>query len=271
MARAGVSLAALRGRGRGRGGGGRGRGVAGGRGGVAAGGAAGGRRGGGGGSAGRGRNQPSMLAAMREMGTGSASTYFAAMASTPTANTNAARDFYPPLADGVAVDASKHPYKGNSHACYLSMMTYTDPAHNPCYVVDALDPVAARRQGATAPVRSVWAVESRAVVPEILPMEARADSAAKRRRRSGPGPPRSIDMSVFASRVGRADGGDDGDENRDDDDADKEKDPNAALAGEKGAEEDEDVELDADYQVTARFDDDDGYISQDSGDNVALF
>lgn len=222
-----------------------------------------------------GRLHGSMQAAVAELGGMSASEQFAAQADAAVGNKDAARAFYPPLKPGRSVSAAGFQQAPHEATFFENLVVLLEPQSNPSRVSDCSVLLSRERAADNKLKKEFWAEGSLAVVPNILPWEVRHDEAARARRKKRRAIQNAADAAILRRVVsGGADGervgGGEEDDQGDEDDPDKEKDPAAVGAAEKAAEDDEN-EMDADYQTTARFDDDDGYISQDSGIDAPLF
>lgn len=123
---------------------------------------------------------------------------------------------------------------------------------------------------------SIWELDKGWVVPELLPAELRPrrlkEGGSRKRRRVVVDEQDEEDMEAFE---GAMMGGELGVE--DDGDADggqgerKEGEAEVEVQDTARLEEDEDLELGADYQTGTRFDDDDGYEENDSGAEEATY
>lgn len=216
----------------------------------------------------RGPMQESMKAAVRELGGATASAQFAAQADSSAGNKDAARAFYPPLKPGRAVSAAGFQQAPHEATFFDNMVVLLEPGENQSRVEDCAPLRGRARKDAAKRKEDFWAPGSLAVVPGVLPWEVRHDAAARARRKKRKILSHAAEAAMLRRAVnGGAAGGGDEDDQGDEDDPDKEKDPDAA----ENVPEEEEDELDVDYQATARFDDDDGYISQDSGNDAPLF
>lgn len=184
---------------------------------------------------------PSVLAAINEMGGGSASTYFAQMAEMTTRNADAARDYYPPLEGAVVAEGAK--IKAQDRWFLERRKEFGRRGMNAHFVTE----------GETG--------EDGRFHLEGLPFDIRWDDVAVERRRVER--VRMLERSGIRRGYGRGLEGEEDDE--DDEDEEGEKVVKTVV------EDEDEMEQDADYQMGERVDDDDGYISQDSGHNVATF
>lgn len=139
---------------------------------------------------------------------------------------------------------------------------------------------------------SMWDLSRCWVVPELLPGELRPKSlrrddgvVARPRKRRRIQEDDEEDMDAFESSIlgnnfhadaeaedgGRNEDNQEATDGRDKDGEDGDQNQTNEIADPAQLEEDEDLELGADYQTGTRFDDDDGYEENDSGAEEATF
>lgn len=226
--------------------------------------------------------------AMAEVGMGSLKNYEAIIKASASANADASRAFYPILRGDRKVEPMKlMPSEQGLVALYEAMrksIAGSPQAVKPWEETNESGLVGELEQlrkfyfkgkgeaKAKETVESMWDLEKGWVVPELLPLELRPKRLTEGRKRKRRRIMVEEDMEVFEGNMLGADLGvedDDGEVDghgeRKEDEAEVEAEDPAKL------EEDEELELGADYQTGTRFDDDDGYEEHDSGAEEATF
>lgn len=239
---------------------------------------------------------------------GSLKTFEAMVKASAAANADASRAYYPPLKEGRSVQPMRlMPSERGLVTLYQDMRASI--ARSPLAIRPKKETeknglrgdlnslrkfyFANKKGSEQAPpspptqLGNMWDLSSCWVIPELLPPELRPkslrlDEEEPMRPRKRQRVDQDVDMAVFESSMlgnaveaetedpeqadpnqqtadGREDDAEDGDNN------------GVIAADPKQMEEDEDLELGADYQTGARFDDDDGYEENDSGAEEATF
>lgn len=266
------------------------------------------RRGRGRGGMARQRPPQAIRDAMAEVGMGSLKTFEAMVKASAAANADASRAYYPPLKEGCKVLPMRlMPSERGLVALYEDMRASI--ARSPLAIRPKMQAkenglrgdlnslrnfyFANKKSGEQPPsspptqLDSMWDLSKCWVIPELLPSELlprslRIDEEEPVRPRKRRRVEQDVDMAVFESSIlgngvepetddpeqadpnqqtadGREEDAEDGDQN------------GATAVDPRQVEEDEDLELGADYQTGARFDDDDGYEENDSGAEEATF
>lgn len=217
------------------------------------------------GRGGRARLPTSVSNVLIELGNDDMNSFYSSTTDQLQKNSSASRAFFPPLPDGDAKTAER---LKDAEEVYLTIL-------NPSQKLDRSDIASqggskswsSARQSVT--LDAIWDESDPFLVAELLPTEVRESSISNKRK---PLPGES--SLILPGYENERDSGDEDDENRDDEDAEdgKEKQQASTQKLQKMREEEEDAELaDADYRTNARFDDDDGYLSEDSGNDAPLF
>lgn len=134
-----------------------------------------------------------------------------------------------------------------------------------------------------AEIEDLWDLDKCWIIPETLPVELRPSKLPFEKRKLRPKKRRRVDEGSDETDVpnvkdildkapeGEDAAGRDATQPTDTRDEDGEDGDQIEGNAPERAEEDDDLELDADYQTGARFDDDDGYEEHDSGAEEATF
>lgn len=224
---------------------------------------------------------------------GSIASYEAMMRAAANANSDAARAYFPVLSEAktvkplvltpnerilVEISQSVQNSIRRSPLAIKIPSRASHASHSDILSVQRFFRTASTKRVQEEPTTSIWSTDNTWVSPDSVPAELRPHtmrSAATVR------PKKRLRVDHSHSQVANLkdallathdDTNVDGtDQQLQNDDAEDGEQDDANAADGVAAEEDDDLELDADYQTGVRFDDDDGYEEADSGAEEATF
>lgn len=248
------------------------------------------RRGGRGRGSGRPRPPEAVRNAMAEIGMGSLTSYEMMAQAVARANADAARGYFPEVdkskkAGAVILQESElnmtqafqdfqtHMHKSPYYVRVGNQKAKSESANSEDAFGDFFYGKNVEEQEESCTDDQLWDFDKLWIIPELIPLELipRKNRSIKQEKKTVK---RAKVSEASGSLVGKLKDENlqlDDEDNVDGDD-DGKKDGEEVQAEEPVVNDDEDdLELDADYQTGVRFDDDDGYEEQDSGAEEATF
>lgn len=231
---------------------------------------------GGRGRGGRARPPSIIRESMQEIGMGSLATYDTIAKMAASANSDAARAYFPPIKESQRTKPTR-PVDNERHLLRVTEVVRERMRRSPHYIrVTKLKENAADKEleklrryhegkdtggDVDEQVQGIWEIEGwmvKEVLPlEVVPLALRGEDRIKKKRKIEENANGNELLGIQEEKiVENVDG---------DDDAEKDEGEGDVDPQEAQVEVDDDLELDADYQTGHHFDDDEGYEEQDSG------